>query len=59
MSCSSLGSEERRRGERRLQPRLKVRGVECECWEKISEINAVVLTGDYRDKLRPPEDEEL
>lgn len=28
---------------------MKVR-VERECGEKISEIHAVVLTGDYRDK---------
>lgn len=38
---------------------MKVRGVEYECGEKISEINTVVLTEDYRDKLRLPEDEEL
>ncbi len=63
MSCSSLWTEERgeeRRGEeRRGGLRLKVRGVEYECGEKISEINTVVLTEDYRDKLRLPEDEEL
>lgn len=54
MSCSSL-----KRREERLQPRLKVRGVEYVCGETISEINAVILTEDHTDKLRLAADKGL